>query len=298
LQLRSSNRFRAVRGELRQWCALALLVTAALGPPSRAEGVLDAQGPIATAERMILLNSTTIMLVVVVPVILLTLAFAWWYRASNTRACYRPNWAESGRIEFVVWSIPAMVILLLAGVAWSGSHDLDPTRRLASDFKPVRIEVVSLDWKWLFIYPDSQVATLNQVIVPVGAPIEFLLTSTNVMNAFWVPQLGSQIYTMPGMTTRLNLMAERAGEYPGRSSNFSGDGFSDMRFVVHAVPVAEYSKWLEVMRVQGAPLDAGAYSQLLRTVSDVSVRTYGNVEPGLFERIERDSTRTPADPME
>jgi cytochrome o ubiquinol oxidase subunit II len=260
--------------------------------------VLDPQGPIASAERMILLNATTIMLVVVVPVIVLTLAFAWWYRASNTRASYRPNWAYSGRIELVVWSIPAMVILLLAGVAWTGSHDLDPARELRSDLKSVRIEVVSLDWKWLFIYPDFQVATLNQIVVPAGVPIEFLLTSGNVMNAFWVPQLGSQIYTMPGMTTRLNLLAEHAGDYPGLSANFSGDGFSDMHFVVHAVPVAAFSSWLVGTQGEGVMLDAHAYSQLARTGSDVSIKTYGSVEPGLFERIERESIGSRADQPE
>jgi cytochrome o ubiquinol oxidase subunit 2 len=260
--------------------------------------VLDPQGPIASAERMILLNATTIMLVVVVPVIVLTLAFAWWYRASNTRASYRPNWAYSGRIELVVWSIPAMVVLLLAGVAWTGSHDLDPARELRSDLKSVRIEVVSLDWKWLFIYPDFQVATLNQIVVPAGVPIEFLLTSGNVMNAFWVPQLGSQIYTMPGMTTRLNLLAEHAGDYPGLSANFSGDGFSDMHFVVHAVPVTAFSNWLAGTQGEGMMLGADAYSQLARTGSDVSIKTYGSVEPGLFERIERESIESPADQPE
>jgi cytochrome o ubiquinol oxidase subunit 2 len=281
-----------------------LLIAAGFVASSRAEGVLDPQGPIASAERMILLNSTTIMLVVVVPVIVLTLAFAWWYRASNARASYEPNWANSGRIELVVWSIPAMVVLLLAGVAWTSSRDLDPARKLRSDLKPVRIEVVSLDWKWLFIYPDLQIATLNQITVPSGVPIEFVLTSTNVMNAFWVPQLGSQIYTMPGMTTRLNLLAEHTGDYPGLSSNFSGDGFSDMRFVVHAVPAAAFSSWLAVAQTQGEMLDADAYSQLARTGSDVSIKTYAGVEPGLFERSERESTGgresggAPADSME
>jgi cytochrome o ubiquinol oxidase subunit II len=257
-------------------------------------GVLDPQGPIASAERTILLNATTIMLVVVVPVIVLTLAFAWWYRASNTRASYQPNWANSGRIEFVVWSIPALVVLLLAAVAWTSSHDLDPAHKLSSDLKPIRIEVVSLDWKWLFIYPDSEVATLNQVFVPAGVPIEFVLTSTNVMDAFWVPQLGSQIYTMPGMTTRLNLLAYHPGDYAGLSSNFSGDGFSDMRFVVHAVPAAVFSQWLTAAQSEGETLDAGTYSQLAQTGSDVSIKTFAKVEQGLFERIERESIGAPA----
>jgi cytochrome o ubiquinol oxidase subunit 2 len=275
-----------------------MLVAGGFAGASHAEGVMDPQGPIASAERLILLNATTIMLVVIVPVIVLTLAFAWWYRASNTRAAYEPNWANSGRLEFVVWSIPAMVVLLLAGVAWTSSHDLDPARRLSSNLKPVRIEVVSLDWKWLFIYPDFGVATLNQIVVPAGVPIEFLLTSTNVMNAFWVPQLGSQIYTMPGMTTRLNLMADHAGDYPGLSSNFSGDGFSDMRFVVHSVPAAAFSNWLTAAQGKGDVLDPDAYLQLARSGSDVSVKTYRNVERGLFERIERESIGAPADRME
>jgi cytochrome o ubiquinol oxidase subunit 2 len=283
---------------MRFWRVLAMFTAAGFVVSSRAEGVLDPQGPIASAERTILLNSTTIMLVVVVPVIVITLAFAWWYRASNTRATYQPNWAHSGAIEFVVWSIPAMVVLLLAGVAWTGSHDLDPARKLSPNVEPLRIEVVSLDWKWLFIYPDSEVGTLNQVIVPAGVPLEFVLTSANVMNAFWVPQLGSQIYTMPGMTTRLNLLAEHAGDYPGRSSNFSGDGFSDMRFVVHAIPAAAFSNWLGVTQSEGATLDARAYSQLARSGSDVSIKTYRSVEPGLFERIQRESSGRPADSAE
>jgi cytochrome o ubiquinol oxidase subunit II len=298
LQISSSNWLRAAIGEPPFRRVLATLMAAGFAASSRAEGVLDPQGPIASAERTILLNSTSIMLVVVVPVIVLTLAFAWWYRATNTRASYQPNWVNSGRIEFVVWSIPAMVVLLLAAVAWTSSHDLDPARKLPSNLKPVRIEVVSLDWKWLFIYPDLQVATLNQIVVPAGAPIEFLLTSTNVMNAFWVPQLGSQIYTMPGMTTRLNLLAEHAGDYPGLSSNFSGDGFSDMRFLVHAVTAAAFSSWLAATQASGEMLGGDAYSRLARSGSDVSVRSYGNVEQGLFERIERESIGAAADPME
>jgi len=277
---------------------LASLIAVGFAPAGHAQGVLDPHGPIAAAEREILLNATAIMLVVVIPVIVLTLIFAWWYRASNARATYTPDWAHSGRIEFVVWSIPALVILLLASVAWMSSHDLDPARPLASSLKPLRIEVVSLDWKWLFIYPEAGVATLNQLTVPEGVPVEFVLTSTNVMNAFWVPQLGSQIYTMPGMTTRLNLLADRKGDYAGFSSNFSGDGFSDMRFVVHAVTPAAFSSWLALARSQGGSLDAGAYSQLARTGSDVSLKSYRSVEPGLFERIERESIGAVAPPME
>jgi len=179
-----------------------------------ARGILDPHGPVGGSERLILLNATAIMLVVVVPVIVLTIAFAWWYRASNSAPDYRPDWVYSGRVELVVWAIPAMVVILLAGVAWIGSHDLDPAAKLESPDKPLRIEAVSLDWKWLFIYPDQHVAMVNQLIVPAGAPLEFTLTSATVMNAFFVPQLGTQIYTMPGMTTHLNLLADQTGDYP------------------------------------------------------------------------------------
>jgi cytochrome o ubiquinol oxidase subunit 2 len=251
----------------------------------RGAGVLDPQGPVASAERLILINATAIMLVVVLPVIVLTLAFAWWYRASNARAAYRPDWSYSGEIELVVWSIPTMVVILLGAVAWTGSHQLDPARKLQSDATPIRIEVVSLDWKWLFIYPDEQVAAVNQLVVPAGAPIEFALTSATVMNAFFVPQLGSMIYTMPGMTTRLNLLAERPGDYPGLSSQFSGDGFSDMRFLVHAVPPSEFESWLARTRGEGPALNADTYSQLARSDSNTKVQTYGSVDPTLFERI-------------
>jgi len=260
------------------------LAAMCLVAPCGAQGVLDPQGPIASAERLILLNATAIMLVVVLPVIVLTLAFAWRYRASNRRSAYRPDWSYSGYIELVTWSIPTMVVLLLAAVAWIGSHQLDPALALQSGVKPIRIEVVSLDWKWLFIYPDQQVAAVNQLEIPTGVPVEFVLTSGSVMNSFFVPQLGSQIYTMPGMSTRLNLLAERAGDYPGLSANFSGDGFSDMRFLVRAVPAADFENWLERTRAAGATLDSDAYMRLARPGINTS-QTYGGVDPHLFERI-------------
>jgi cytochrome o ubiquinol oxidase subunit 2 len=265
--------------------ALVALATGGLADGCRATGVLDPQGPIAAAERLILLNATAIMLVVAVPVIVLTLAFAWWYRASNKRALHWPDWSYSGQVELVVWSIPAMVVILLSGVAWTGSHLLDPAVKIKSDAAPIRIEVVSLDWKWLFIYPDQSIATVNELMVPAGAPLEFMLTSATVMNAFFVPQLGSQIYTMPGMTTRLNLMADLPGDYPGLSSHFSGDGFSDMRFVVHALSAAEFSAWLSRTREHGTALDADGYAQLARSGSAAPIQSYSGVDPKLFEHI-------------
>jgi cytochrome o ubiquinol oxidase subunit 2 len=264
---------------------LAGLAAASVVDSGGAAGVLDPQGPVASAERLILLNATAIMLVVVIPVIVLTLAFAWWYRASNKRATYSPDWSYSGHIELVVWSIPAMVVILLAGVAWNGAHVLDPPHKIEADVTPIRIEVVSLDWKWLFIYPDQRVATVNQLVVPSGTPIEFALTSATVMNAFFVPQLGSQIYTMPGMTTRLNLMADLPGDYPGLSSQFSGDGFSDMHFALHAVPGSVFQSWLARTRGEGTALDADSYSRLERASSNTQPERYGSVDPELFKHI-------------
>ena len=253
----------------------------------RRVGVLDPQGPVSAAEKLILFNATGIMLVVVVPVIVLTLVFAWWYRASNKRAKFRPELVHSGSIELVTWSIPAMVVILLAGVAWIGAHDLDPPAKLNSDIKPMRVEVVSLDWKWLFVYPDLHVASLNQLVVPVGTPIEFALTSATVMNAFFIPQLGSQIYTMPGMSTHLNLLAGHGGDYPGISSHFSGDGFSDMRFTVHAVPTSEFDTWLARVRSGTSTLSASAYTELARPSKNLAPQSYAGVDPMLYEYILR-----------
>jgi cytochrome o ubiquinol oxidase subunit 2 len=279
-----------------KWQSFVAAPAACLISSCRQAGVLDPQGPVGAAERLILLNATAIMLVVVLPVIVLTLAFAWWYRASNARAAYQPDWSYSGHIELVTWSIPAMVVILLAAVGWIGSHELDPARKLQSDARPIRIEVVSLDWKWLFIYPDQRVAAVNQLVIPTGVPVEFLLTSATVMNSFFVPQLGTQIYTMPGMTTRLNLMATRPGDYPGLSANFSGDGFSDMRFLVHAVPPAEFASWVVETREAGPALSADSYSQLARPEANAEARIYGNVDPNLFERIANPTAQSAAAP--
>jgi cytochrome o ubiquinol oxidase subunit II len=248
-------------------------------------GILDPQGPIASAQRLLLLNATAIMLVVVVPVILATLAFAWWYRSSNTRASRRDDSTYEGRLEFVVWSIPALVVILLGGVIWISSHDLDPRVPIPSAAKPLEIEVASLDWKWLFIYPEQGIAAVNQLVLPTETPVRFRLTSATVMNSFFVPQLGSQIYTMPGMTTHLNLLASTPGEFPGFSANFSGDGFADMRFIVKAVPARDFPDWVAKVRGSGSALDIPAYNALAKPSIAVPPKTYRSVDPALFEGI-------------
>ena len=249
------------------------------------QGVLDPHGPIAAAERTILLNATVIMAAVVVPVIVLTLAFAWWFRAGNKWARRDPTWAYSGAVEVTVWAIPALVILFLGGIAWIGSHELDPARPIASDRPPVTVQVVSLDWKWLFIYPDLGVASVNRLVVPAGAPLRLQLTSASVMNSFFVPQLGSQIYTMGGMATSLHLRADTPGTYAGLSANFSGDGFSDMRFDAVALAPAAFERWLADVRAGADTLDAPRYAALARPGVAASPASFARVAPGLFHTI-------------
>jgi cytochrome o ubiquinol oxidase subunit II len=262
-----------------------LLPTCAVALVGCSYGVLNPQGPVGADEKLILIDATAIMLAVVIPVIACTLAFAWWFRVRNKRAQRRPEWEYSGRIEFVTWCIPALIVLFLSGIAWIGSHDLDPPRRLTSAAKPVEIEVISLDWKWLFIYPEEQVAAVNQLVIPVDTPVHFKLTSASVMNSFFVPQLGSQIYTMAGMTTQLNLLASHAGTFNGISAQFSGDGFSDMRFDVRAVPSGEYKAWLVSTHTGADRLDAARYARLVEPSRDDEPVTFGEVTAGLFESV-------------
>jgi len=262
--------------------AVVLISAATLGG---CEGVLDPKGPIALAERQILFNALGIMLAIVIPVILAILGFAFWFRASNERAHYRPDFTYSGRLELLVWSIPAMTVLLVGGVAWIGAHDLDPGKPISSTVKPVNVQVVSLDWKWLFIYPEQGLASVNKLVVPVGTPISFELTSSSVMNSFFVPQLGSQIYTMSGMATRLHLQADHLGTYAGISAMFSGDGFPDMRFTVDAVTDDRFAQWVRQARETGSALDKQTYADLVKPSKAVAPFTYRAVAPDLFSSI-------------
>ena len=216
---------------------------------------------------------------------LATLGTAYWFRASNKRARYMPDFDYSGRLELLVWSIPIMTVLLVGGVTWLSTYDLDPPKPIASAVKPVRVQVVALDWKWLFIYPDHGIATVNQLTIPVGTPIRFELTSSGVMNSFFVPQLGGQIYTMAGMVTRLYLQADHAGTFRGMSSNYSGAGFSDMIFNVNAVPADKFAQWMAATRASGPTLDAQSYAELAKPSQAVAPFTYRAVAPDLFDGI-------------
>src|SRR4051794_34640689 len=199
-------------------------------------GVLDPLGPVGKDDATIMIDATIIMLAIVVPTILMAFWIAWKYRASNADAEYLPYWSYSGRIEAVVWSIPILTIMFLGGVIWIGSYKLDPFKPLPSKTPALEVQVVSLDWKWLFIYPKEGVATVNQLVVPAGTPVHFSITSASVFNVFFVPRMGSMIYAMPGMVSQLYLQADKPAELMGESAHFSGDGFSDMQFQVRSVP--------------------------------------------------------------
>src|ERR1700752_1226541 len=232
-----------VRSNMR-YRLLAVLLAGAAPLGGCTDGVLDPKGPIASANLQILLNSLGIMLAIVIPVIVATLGVAYWFRTSNERARYRPNFAYSGRLEMLVGPPPARTVFLVGGVAWVGSHDWSPRKPIVSTVKPLRVQVASLDWKWLFIYPDEGVASVNYLAIPAGTPVSFELTSSGVMNSFFVPQLGSQIYTMAGMITRLHLQTDQPGSYRGMSAQFSGEGFADMYFNVDAVSPEKFSGWV------------------------------------------------------
>jgi cytochrome o ubiquinol oxidase subunit 2 len=261
-------------------------VLAALACLSACGGAeLDPAGPVSAAERKILFDALAMMLAIVVPVIIATLVIAFRFRASNTRAPYWPTFTHSGRIELITWSIPALVIFFLGGVAWTSSFLLDPARPLASRVKPLEIQVVSLDWKWLFIYPDQGVASVNRLVVPAGVPLRLRLTSASVWNVFWVPQLGSMLYCMHGMAGTLYLQADHPGVYQGSSAMISGDGFADMHFETQAMPSREFAGWVSAAQATGPALDDGAYRALLRQSSNIPPQTYRSVRPGLFEAI-------------
>lgn len=258
--------------------------------------VMSPSGDVAVQQRDLILYSTYLMLIVIVPVIILTLLFAWRYRANSARAEaeYSPDWDHSTLLELVIWAIPLLIIIALGALTWTSTHLLDPYRPLdridsqravAPDTKPLVVEVVALDWKWLFIYPEQGIAAVNEMAAPVDRPIHFKLTSSSVMNSFFVPALAGQIYAMGGMQTTLHAVINRAGEYEGFSANYSGAGFSDMRFKFHGLADADFDKWVANARQDSAQLDRAAYLQLEQPSEREPVRRYGTVAPNLFHAI-------------
>jgi cytochrome o ubiquinol oxidase subunit II len=247
--------------------------------------LFNPKGDIGVQEKNLILLALGLMLLVVIPVILLTLYFAWRYRASNTSATYAPKWSHSTAIEIVVWAIPCVIVIILGLVIWRTTHSLDPSREIESQNKPVRVEVVALNWKWLFIYPDYGVASVNQLDIPVNTPIRFDITAESLMNSFFIPQLGGQIYAMSGMHTQLNLIADTPGVYAGRSSAYSGAGFSDMHFDTIATSRADFDAWIAHAKQSPLSLDKATYAALAKPSEKEPVSVYARVAPGLFDGV-------------
>ncbi|WP_354687299.1 ubiquinol oxidase subunit II [Cupriavidus necator] len=247
--------------------------------------LLTPKGSVGEQEKSLILISLFVMLMVVIPVIVLTLWFAWRYRETNTSATYAPKWAHSTKIEIVVWGIPCVIVASLAVLIWDSTHKLDPYRPLESQVKPVQVDVIALNWKWLFIYPEYGVASLNQLAIPVGTPINFRITAESMMNSFFIPQLGSMVYAMAGMQTRLHLIADQPGTYLGQSAAYSGPGFSDMHFKTLATSREAFDAWIQSARASAQALDLKTYRTLEQPSSKDPVALYATVAPKLFEQV-------------
>ena len=247
--------------------------------------VLDPKGQIGIDERSIIIRATWLMLIVVIPVIVLTFVFAWKYRASNARARYSPDWDNSIAVALMMVLLPCAIVLCLSIITWRTTHELDPYRPIASDVDPINVDVVALDWKWLFIYPDLKIATVNEVAFPSNVPVNFRITSASVMNSFFIPQLGGQIYAMSGMQTKLSLIANQAGIYDGISANYSGGGFSDMKFKAIAMNSLEFGDWLAKVRASPKHLSVGTYKVLATPSEKNPVEYFLDVDGLLYERV-------------
>jgi len=256
--------------------------------------VLHPSGDVALQQRNLVLASTLMMLLIILPVMALTLIFAWRYRHSNNQAIYKPDWHHSTQLELVIWSAPLLIIIALGALTWVGTHMLDPYRpigRLAAGrvipagTQPLKVQVVALDWKWLFIYPDYGIATVNELAAPVDVPINFQVTSSTVMNSFFVPALAGQIYAMPAMETQLHAVVNQPGEYQGFSANYSGAGFSDMRFQFHGMSGADFERWVANIKAGGGALEREDYLKLDRPSVREPVRHYASVAANLYDAI-------------
>ena len=247
--------------------------------------LFDPKGPIAREEMELIITSIWIMLIVVVPVIFMSIWFPIKYRASNKKAEYKPDWEHSSRIEAAVWSVPILIIIALGTITYYSSYSLDPRKPIESDKATMVVQVVALDWKWLFIYPEYEIATVNELAMPVDVPVEFLITSDTVMNSFFIPHLGSQIYAMSGMENRVHLMASEAGVYPGMSANYSGFGFSGMKFSTLATSQQAFDEWVKKVKASSTALDKQSYKQLQEKSRDVAPMHFSSVNPLLFSNI-------------
>ena len=274
------------------WLASAVLAALLTGCSKAV--VLNPAGDVAAQQGQLVITATLLMLIIIVPVIFLTLLFAWKYRQSNTEARYEPEWHHSTALELVIWTVPLIIIIALGALTWIGTHKLDPyrpldrvsaTKSLDPNVKPLEIQVVSLDWKWLFFYPEQGIATVNEVAAPVDRPILFKLTSANTMNAFYVPDLAGMIYTMPGMQTELNAVINKAGEFKGMSSHYSGAGFAGMNFKFHGLSNTDFDQWINKAKTEGKALDKDTYLALAKPSERNPVERFASVADGLYDKV-------------
>ncbi len=247
--------------------------------------VLDPKGMVGLEERDLLFTAAGLMLIVIVPVFVLTFWFAWHFRASNTKARYAPHWSYSLPIDAVVWLVPAVIVVAIGTLVWTYTHRLDPYKPIASKAAPLEVDVVSQDWKWLFLYPEQKIAVVNELVFPSDRPLSLKLTSDTVMNSFYVPGLGGQIYTMAGMQTRLNLLADRPARFVGRNTQYSGTGFPDQHFAVSSVTAADFNNWVAQVKQSPHTLDAPTYAALAKPSTNFPVTYYAAYEANLFDKI-------------
>ena len=247
--------------------------------------LFDPKGPIAAEQMNLIILSFLVMMIVVVPVILMTVFFSVKYRANNDKADYEPDWEHSNKIELVVWTVPLIIIIVLGIITYKTSFSLDPRQPLESDKQVMRVQVVALDWKWLFIYPEQEIATVNELAIPVDTPIEFLITFDTVMNSYFVPQLGSMIYAMAGMENQLYLKADEEGTFRGLSANYSGFGFSGMKFDTKSLNEQDFNAWMNEVKSSPNTLTKEAYETLSIKTKDHPIEKYSSVNPLMFNRI-------------
>jgi cytochrome o ubiquinol oxidase subunit II len=247
--------------------------------------VLAPKGPITLIERDLLFDAFGLMLIVVIPVFLMAAVFVWFYRPASKHDVYQPDWGYSVWMDSLVWLVPAVIVIAIGTMVWDYTHRLDPYRPLAPDQQPLEVQAVAQDWKWLFLYPEQDIAVVNELVFPSGRPLSLKITSDTVMNSFLIPALGGQIYAMAGMETRLHLLADQPGEFRGRNMQFSGSGFANQHFEARAVSEADFEAWVAKARQSPDRLDEAAYEQLARPSQLHPVTYYASFEPDLFARI-------------
>lgn len=274
---------------MREICWKFFRLAAALAGLSSLGGcgwvLFDSKGSVGLQERDLIILCIGLMLIVVIPAIALSVVFPWHFRASNQKATYMPDWAHSNKIEVVVWGVPILIILTLATIVWKSTHELDPYKPLDVPGQPIHVEVIATDWKWIFIYPDLGIATINQLVFPAHRQVAFSITSNSTMGTFFIPQLGGQIYAMAGMRTQLHLMANEEGKYRGMSGNFNGPGFSDMKFIATATDEAGFQRWVTQVRTSPVTLNFDTFQKVAKPSRANAIVQFGHVQPGLFKSV-------------